>query len=355
MLPGGNATRSARSDPHREFAGKNVLYEAQPLERTASAAGLDLAAAEAALAAAREALFGVRAARPRPHRDEKVVAAWNGMAIGALAVAGRALRAESPPSSRLFPVEGRPPAAYLAAAAAAAAFVRARLYDAPSRRLRRAFTRGPSAVFAFSDDYAWMVSGLLDLYASTGDVAHLRWARDLQSTLDGAFWDGEGGGGYFQGVAGDDSIKLRLKEDYDGAEPAASSIAAANLWRLAGLAGAGEAAGLRARAQACAAAFSGRLGEAALALPQMCASLHLLTLGQARQVVVAGRRGAADTEALLDAAFSVYAPDKIIIHLDLEDDEVMGYWREHNPEAVAVVEATGMGPGDPATAFICQK
>lgn len=63
-----------------------------------------------------------------------------------------------------------------------------------------------------------------------------QWALELQSTLDELFWD-EAGGAYFNPEAGDPSILLRMKEDYDGAEPAASSIAAANLWRLAGLSG----------------------------------------------------------------------------------------------------------------------
>jgi uncharacterized protein YyaL (SSP411 family) len=146
-----------------------------------------------------------------------------------------------------------------------------------------------------------------------------------------------------------------MKEDYDGAEPAASSIAAANLWRLAGLAGTDAAKVLRARAQKCAAAFEERLREVPVALPQMCCSLYLLSLGHPRQVIIAGRRGAPDTEALLDACFARFAPDMVVIHIDLGDDDAMAFWRAHNPEAVAMAEGSGMTVDDPATAFICQN
>jgi uncharacterized protein YyaL (SSP411 family) len=208
---------------------------------------------------------------------------------------------------------------------------------------------------AFSDDYAHMISGLLDLYAATGAVEHVIWALELQEVLDAEFWDEEGGG-YFQTATGNDgSLKLRLKEDYDGAEPAASSIAASNLWRLAALSGTERAKVLHARAERCCLAFSERLTTASLSLPQLCCAAHLVSVGHARQVVVVGRRGADDTNALLDAASSVFAPDKVVIHIDLEDSKEVRFWKERNPEALALAEATGLAAQDPATAFICQN
>jgi len=83
-----------------------------------------------------------------------VVAAWNGMAVGALATAARALAAEDPPLAAAFPVDGAPPRAYLAAAQAAAGAVRSRLWDARAHRLKRSFCRSTSAVDAFADDCA---------------------------------------------------------------------------------------------------------------------------------------------------------------------------------------------------------
>lgn len=88
-------------------------------------------------------------------------------------------------------------------------------------------------------------------------------------------------GGYFATAGTDASILLRMKEDYDGAEPAASSIAVGNLLRLSALAGPERAQQLRERAARAAGAFRERLSEMALAMPQMCCSLHLLDSGMA--------------------------------------------------------------------------
>ena len=227
-----------------------------------------------------------------------------------------------------------------------------------------------------------------------------QWALELQGRQDELFWD-EVGGGYFQAAAGDASLRLRMKEDYDGAEPAASSVAATNLWRLAGLAGTQAGRELRRRAEKAVSAFGERLEEVPLAMPQMCCCLHLLELGHPRQVgsraqgvgrarlqlapapgcrrawaralqgglralphslarppvshpptyppthppthprvqvIIAGRAGAPDTQAQLYAAHAQWTPDKVVILLDLGDEAVMEFWRAHNPEAVAVAE-----------------
>ena len=84
----------------------------------------------------------------------------------------------------------------------------------------------------FADDYAFVIQGLLDLYEASFDVSWLQFAIVLQETQDRLFFD-EGGGGYFSGTGKDPSILLRMKEDNDSAEPAASSVAALNLLRLA--------------------------------------------------------------------------------------------------------------------------
>ena len=84
----------------------------------------------------------------------------------------------------------------------------------------------------FADDYAFVIQGLLDLYEASFEVSWLQFAIELQETQDRLFFDKEGGG-YFSGTGNDPSILLRLKENNDSAEPAASSVAALNLLRLA--------------------------------------------------------------------------------------------------------------------------
>jgi uncharacterized protein YyaL (SSP411 family) len=202
---GGNCSRSARSDPHGEFAGLNVLF------CDASNTLLD-----PIFAAQREALFAARAAlRPPPRRDDKQIAAWNGMAISSLSRASRILPAFPGAAARCWPCEGLQPSAYLAAAARAAASMRAKLYDEQSATLRRCFLKTASASRGFADDYAWMVLGLCDLFEASGDVQWLEWALTLDSTLTSRFGDASRGGGYFSSEEGADvELLLRLRDDY---------------------------------------------------------------------------------------------------------------------------------------------
>jgi uncharacterized protein YyaL (SSP411 family) len=76
----------------------------------------------------------------------------------------------------------------------AAEFARDKLWDEGRRRLRRSYRTGPSDVDGFADDYACLISGLLDLHAASGDHCWLRFALQLQSVLDELFWDEKAGG-----------------------------------------------------------------------------------------------------------------------------------------------------------------
>ncbi|GBF98147.1 hypothetical protein Rsub_10559 [Raphidocelis subcapitata] len=382
----GNCDRSPRSDPHGEFSGKNVLIQVKAPWEAAAAAGLPPAAAAAALARARAALHAARAARPRPSRDEKVVAAWNGQAIGALARAARALPFHEPgpaagghvaaaaaaaaaaasggaagggafAAARGWPAEaGRGAGEYLAAAAAAAAFARAELWDAGEGKLRRSFCGAPGRVWGFAADYAYTVAGLIALAEAGGGAEWLGWAGELQDRMDELFWD-EAHGGWFDSAAGaDPRITIRTKEDYDGAEPAPSSIAAANLVRLAALLpgpppegaeigaeateGGADAARRLARADAALAAAAPRLsGRAAVAAPQACAAAWLRARAPLRQAIVAGRLGGDDTAALLAAAHGAWPRDLAVICIDPSDPADRAFWRAHNPRALEMVDA----------------
>ncbi|KAI8467827.1 MAG: hypothetical protein J3K34DRAFT_454440 [Monoraphidium minutum] len=412
VRPGGNCDRSPMSDPHREFQGRNVLIQTKRPEdaAAAAAAGLSPPAARAALAAARSALHAARTRRPRPALDDKIVTAWNGDAIGALSRAARLLRfyaCPPPPSAAAggggapaggaaptsggggegrmaaeFPAEGRAPEEYLEAAAGAAAFVREQLWDGAAKRLRRSFCRAPGAVQGFASDYACLISGLLDLSEAGGGAQWLAWAAELQGVMDALFWD-DARGGYFDAAEGSDPALagLRLKEDYDGAEPAAASVAAANLARLAALlpgppptsaavdgseAGAAPAAGggggpgeawYLARADAVLAAAAGRLaGPAAVAAPQMCAAAWLRARAPLRQVIISGPRGHPATAALLAAAAAAWPRDFAVAALDATSPDDAALWAARHPRALAMAEAHARksGGAPPPTAFVCQ-
>jgi uncharacterized protein YyaL (SSP411 family) len=206
---------SAGSDPHGELEGGNVLIQRLTLTEAAARFQRPPENMERRLNDDRAALLARRGLRPRPHLDDKILTAWNGLMIGAFARAAQVLGDDS----------------YLHAARRAASFLRKNLFDASTGELLRSYRAGPSNIRGFAVDYAFLISGLLDLYETDFDLGWLRLARQLQDTLDLHFWDQERGG-YFSTSDRDPAILLRLKEDYDGAEPTPNSVAVMNLWRM---------------------------------------------------------------------------------------------------------------------------
>lgn len=360
---GGNCILSPMSDPHQEFVDKSVPIMLQTLPDLASELQLSEPELLTKLATAHSKLHAARSLRPRPGLDDKVVTAWNGMAISAFALASRALSAENPPCPALFPVDGCPRQRYLEAAKRIAGFVRANLYDDADGTLLRSFRNGPSAVPGFCDDYAHMVSGLLELYECGGGVEWLQWAVQLQATQDRLFLDAEQGG-YFSTSGADPSIRIRIKDDYDSAEPAPSSVSASNLLRLASLlpaaaaaeAGASETQQYSHQAQAVLAAFQDKLRDTPLAVPKMCCAAHLLLRQPLRQVIVAGPLDNPQTQSLLDAVHTSFTPDKVVLIMDPGNEATMQLFLTSNPQAVAMVRRHfEANPGAGPTAFICQN
>jgi uncharacterized protein len=286
VRPSGNAP----SDPQGEFTGKNLLYTARSLDDIVSSSGRDLQDVQASLTRSRAALMARRAGRPRPHLDDKVLTAWNGLMIAAFARAARVLG------------EGT---TYLADARRAAAFVKTHLWNAPTRTLLRRYRRGDAGVEAYAEDYAYLVFGLLELFQADADPAWLDWAMDLQARQDDLFWDPIEGG-WFSTTGHDASVLLRLKEDYDGAEPAASSVSVMNLLVLSHL-GAGDAENFASKIDITFGSVAGRAAQAGRTVPMMLAALSSYHAGS-EQAVIVGARDAQDTRALLDVIRSRYRP-----------------------------------------------
>jgi uncharacterized protein YyaL (SSP411 family) len=314
-------------DPHGEFTGKNILIELGSVAATAKHFGKSEAAVRQLLGTARQTLFDVRAKRPRPHLDDKIITAWNGLMILAFARGAQVL--------------GDP--AYLEAASRAARFIRAELYDESRKVLFRNFREGRSAVEGFADDYAFLIQGLLDLYEASFEIAWLRWAIELQETQDRLFFDNERGG-YFSGAGNDPSILLRLKEDNDSAEPAASSVAALNLLRLSQIRNEPR---FYERAEKTIDAFAAQIGHFASAMPQMLVALDL-SLSEPRQIVIAGERDAADTRALVSEVHRHFVANKVLLLADGGEGQ---RYLEEKLEALR-----GMKPiGGKAAAYVCEN
>jgi hypothetical protein len=314
-------------DPHGEFTGKNILIELGSVEATAKHFGKDEAEIRKLLAGARETLFALRGKRPRPHLDDKIITAWNGLMISAFARAAQILD----------------DASYLKAAHDAAVFLSKELYDPSKRILFRNYREGRSTVEGFADDYAFVIQGLLDLYEASFDVGWLRYAIELQETQDRLFFDKERGG-YFSGTGNDPSILLRLKEDNDSAEPAASSVAALNLLRLAQMRN--DAAAYE-WAEKTIDVFAPQIGHFPSAMPQMLVALDL-SLGKPRQIVIAGDREDTETHTLVAEVHRHFIPHKVLLLADGGDGQ---RYLEEKLEALRA-----MKPIDgKAAAYVCEN
>ncbi len=292
-----NGNAPAGADPHGEFTGKNILIERHTLAETAARFERSPEQIEELLRRGKEKLFAMRAQRPRPHLDDKIIAGWNGLMISAFARA-----------AQIFD-----DAIYLEVAESAAGFARTHLWDTARRTLARTFRDGKGSD-GFADDYAFMIAGLLDLYEACFDLRWLRFAIQLQERLDSLFWDNERGG-YFSVTGEDASVLLRMKDDNDSAEPAASSVAALNLARLAAMLNDRQ---LEKRARETVAAFTPQLSRFPSAMPQMLVALDFLN-GPPAQIVIAGAREDERTRALLHETRRYFLPRAVFLLLESND------------------------------------
>ena len=325
VQPHGNAPEG--SDPQDEFRGKNILIERHTIAETAKHFGKTEGEIRKLLAQGREKLFSIRARRPRPHLDDKIIAAWNGLMISAYARCAQVLH------------EPR----YLEIATRAAKFLRTNLYEEKSKLLYRNYRGGRSDIEGFADDYAFMIQGLLDLYEASFDVEWLKFAVELQETQDRLFFE-EKNGGYFSTSGEDKSVFLRMKDDNDGAEPAASSVAALNLLRLAQFCDDKQRSE---RARKTIDAFATTLSHFPSAMPQMLVALDA-ALSKPRQIVIAGKKDAPETKALLREVNGHFLPKTVLVLAD--GAEGQKYLGEKNDAIRAMSPINGK-----SAAYVCEN
>jgi uncharacterized protein YyaL (SSP411 family) len=180
--------------------------------------GLDEATVRERVLAGRTALFDAREGRPRPRRDEKVLAGWNGLMVSAFADAARTLDP-----------------ALADRAASALAFLRDHLWDADAGRLRRRYKDGDVRVPGYLEDYAFLGRGAFDTYQATGDVEHLAFALDLARAVEANFWDADAGTLYFT-PADEAELVTRPQELSDQSTPSSLGVATNLLLDLEGFA-----------------------------------------------------------------------------------------------------------------------
>ncbi|XP_027116948.2 uncharacterized protein [Coffea arabica] len=352
IKPSGNCDLSRMSDPHNEFNGKNVLIERNSTSAMASKYGMPVEKYLDILGTCRQKLFDVRSKRPRPHLDDKVIVSWNGLAISSFARASKILKCESQGGRFHFPVVGTDPKEYIEVAEKAASFIRKHLYDPHKRRLQHSFRNGPAKAPGFLDDYAFLISGLLDLYEFGGSIFWLVWAMELQDTQDEVFLDKDVGG-YFNTPGEDPSILLRVKEDHDGAEPSGNSVSAINLIRLASIVSGSRSDNYRRNAERLLAVFEKRLKDAAVAVPLLCCAADMVSVPSRKQVVVVANKASGEFDSMLAAAHASYSPNETVIHIDPTDEEEIGFWEDTNSN-IALMAKNNFS-SDKVVALVCQN
>ncbi len=307
------------------WEGTNVLWHPVPFGGIAAEFGLTAQALGPEIDAARVTLFRAREGRVHPATDDKVVTAWNAMAIEAFAEAGRA-----------FDVQ-----AYVDVAERCANFLLDELRDGGGRLLRswrNAVAGGPG----FSDDHAVLGSALLALYTTTFDVRWFREARRLADILLDRFEDADRGGFFLTGDDASGDLLLRPKELYDNAVPSGNSVAAEvllRLWLLTGMPGYADAAERAIRLVSDGAMRApGGFGHALCALD--------LYLGPSKEVAVIGDRAAPDTGGLLAELTAAYRPN-VVVAAAAPDDAA-------SRDAVELLRDRPQVDGR-ATAYVCER
>ena len=300
--------------PRGNFEGRSILYlPSGPIDERER------------LAAAHQKLYEARADRPPPLRDDKVVTAWNGLAISAFARGALATGDD----------------ALAAVAARAADHALTVAVDGQGRLVRRVL--GTDArQRAFLEDYAFLIRGLLDLHEATGERRWFTEARRLQAEQDRLFADDAGG--YWRSPSDGEALLVRDKPADDGAIPSGNAIAAANLLRLAAL---GEDAALQQRAERLFAAFGSELSERALGATRMLQSLDRLH-DTAREVVIVHEGDRTKAEPLLTELRRTFLPNRVL--LVLSETEVEGL-----TEAVPLLEGKRVIGDAGATAYVCER
>jgi uncharacterized protein YyaL (SSP411 family) len=264
-----------------------------PNQNVLSIAGPSLSQAEQKLLAnAKEKMFQARARRVRPHLDDKVLASWNGLMLSAVA--------------RAYAVLGD--AKYLAAAEKNLAFLRGKLWDDKTKTLYHRWRDGERDAVQLLDAYAFLLSGVITLYEATLEPRHLELAIALGETMMAKFYDRDQGG-FWQSAPDAKDLILRVKEDYDGAEPSGNSVAILSLLRLSAITDRND---FKEAAEKSLRFFSDRLQRMPQAVPHMLLALDF-SLEELRRAVIAVDSKVKPAGALLHAAHAVYQPNKVVL------------------------------------------
>ncbi|MDJ1433404.1 thioredoxin domain-containing protein [Halostagnicola sp. A-GB9-2] len=313
------------------FEGANVL------NRTATAAELtdqfELSEdeVERRLEEALETLYDAREQRPRPNRDEKILAGWNGMMISAFAESALVLGEDDHAETATDALE----------------FARETLWDEETGRLSRRYKDGDVAIEGYLEDYAFLARGALHCYEATGDLEHLAFALELAETIEDEFWDAEQETLYYTPESGE-SLVTRPQELDDSSTPSSTGVAVETLLALEDVAapdsGFGEIAAATLETHAA------TIESNPLQYATLCLAADRLESGLLELTVAASEL----PEAWRDRLGERYLPDRLLARRPSTDEELETWLdRLDLEEPPAIWAGREARDGEP-TLYVCR-
>ena len=280
--------------------GTNILHLKESLQKLSKQFEIPEKNIENKMEIARERLFMAREKRIHPHKDDKILTDWNGLVISALSKAARIFDKKK----------------YSDAAEIAVKFIEKHLFPDKERLLHR-YRAGESGLPAQIDDYAFMISGLLDLYETVFKVEYLKLALCLQEIQLNHYWDNENGGFFY---TSDDAeiLLIRQKEIYDGAIPSGNSVSLSNLLRFGRITGNSD---FEDKAEKLIKAFSVQVANSPMAFSQFLMGVDF-AIGPAKEIVVVGNINNADTQKMLNLLSKKFIPNKVLLLKDPDKPEI---------------------------------
>ena len=312
------------------FEGSNIPNITKKAMTFAQEKGLPLEQLVSAIQRGKSKLLEVRERRIHPLRDDKVLTSWNGLMLRSLAEAGAALNRQD----------------YLEAASDNAAFLLENMR--PEGRLLRTYRQGQARLLGYLEDYAFAADGLLALYEATFELRWLRESVGLADEMLRLFWDEELGGFYDTGID-HESLVIRPRDVFDNAQPCGGSVATEVLLRLAVITGKEE---YQSKAATPLRAIHQLMAQAPGGTGQWLAALDFY-LSSPKEIVIAGPRADSQTQALLDAVFHRYLPNRVVMGApDVVPN--LGTAEASFASRLPLLEQRGLVEGQP-TAYVCQN
>jgi uncharacterized protein YyaL (SSP411 family) len=307
------------------FEGHNILFRARPDHVDAQQLGLSLEDFEAKLVEVKRKLYEVRSKRVWPGRDEKILTAWNGLMIAAMARAGAAFG------------EGT----YFNRARLAADYLLENMRSADGRLFRTAGDGQPARLAGYLEDYAFLADALVTLYEATFIPKYIRAAVELADVMLKHFAD-PNGPGFFYTADDHERLIARTKDLHDGSTPSGNAMAVTALLRLAKLCGRRDFA---AKAEEALRGYRGMMAEHPAACGQMLVALDF-HLGPVQEIAVIGKQGDDETVKVLDTIRSGFRPNAVLAFHDPADGPP--------PDFIPLLKDRPMVDGG-VTTYVCEN